>query len=194
MTVSTQSMEIEIPRPTPLLRRNKYYIKAANGECANCKLGKHGCCAPYLRIERDDFQMDFTSIEDVRALLATKLFVFNIELRTHYDFHSAHASIRIRGRNESKKAVCVFWTDKGCRLAYNIRPKVCRKHRCHVIDKDSVEVNKRDKKRTGEYRRKRFTRDDIKTMLLGVLEYDNKQFMHGNEYSHLDWDLILLTL
>lgn len=185
-------------KPKPLLRRSKYYVKAINGACANCKRGVEGCCQPGLRFTKKDFQMDFTSMEEVRALFETGIF----HLSVHFNSESRrciYATIRIRGAIKDRRNICVFWTEKGCRLIHSVRPKVCRTHLCWTLDSEREklvkEVNVRNKIRSNRPHDSEWTKDEVITLLRVAAEIKfGIRNLSAKAFKKLDWDSILTVL
>lgn len=198
MTVATEKGSIIIKRP--LLKRGKYYVKARNNECVSCLNGNFGCCRNPIDIEKLDFQIDFTSEEDIHSLLDTGVFCISVELRPECErYNESYASIRIKQRDGDKfGGLCAFWSESGCRLPHATRPKLCRRYICGGI-KDPIIRNK-STERTTAYKLKQryiweFTKQEVRTMAKVLLERkENNRYVSEAEYKHLDWDSILSVL
>lgn len=177
---------VETVQARGLLRSKKYYVKATNGACASCKEGKTGCCHAGLYFERSDFRLSLASVKRAKSLLETGVF-----------FSPNWNGIRIRGRTivihrksySYERDVCVFWTDKGCRLAHDVRPRICRNHVCGEFYDARQSFNQEDWNRVV----REMTLTEIDT-LTKVFSADIPEFLTEQEYNSLDWDSILKTL
>jgi hypothetical protein len=185
---ATLSETTDFIQMRPLLRSKKFYIKAQNGECASC--GGRGCCTPQLPFEKNDFQMDFSSEEDVRALFEIGIF----RIFTSIYGTSSHAVIYIMGARHEDFDACIFWADKGCRLEHGVRPRVCRLHNCGSLKSFiSVNVRERKRKRTSSGKENLYSLNEIKIIDKLRREYNNSSSFK-DDYVNLDWNKILTIL
>lgn len=203
VAIATTQIQTKLPRPKGALRGGKYYIKTINGFCNNCRSDKVGCCMAGLQWVKDDFQLDFASLEDVIALLETDVICAHLSFRPTYDKSdddyraNVHFSIKARCTPRARFPRCVFWTSKGCRLRHNVRPRVCRTYRCYRNGIKFVEVNKRDKDRSNNRRwiDGKFSTEEIQTIAIALSMTDkNYQRLTYTQYKNLDWDSILTVL
>ena len=186
-----------MPKPKPLLRRGKYYARANNGACAKCKSGKYGCCYYRIEVSMSDFKIDWTNQEQVNALAQTGVFDCSLGIGDYYD-GSFRFSLKKRLVGEKHiHSVCVMWTDKGCRLAYDAKPAICRRHTCRYIEENLDEFNLRDKERSSRRtfrKRKAPTKEELKVVFNAFIDCDNVRPLNAEQYAQLDWDFILKTL
>jgi hypothetical protein len=176
-----------------LFRRGKYYRKAINGECAKCKRDEYGCCSSHIGINLRDLQVNFSSQKEVNALAQTKVVQCDLSVGGYCD------SIRffLRMRKMEKRRVCVMWTEKGCRLAFDSKPAICRMHVCYELKKNGFgEFNLRDKKHNPQrkIKYKEFSKEEIKVIFNAFIDIDVGYYLSEKEYNSLDWNNILMTL
>jgi Fe-S-cluster containining protein len=170
---------IQSSQARPLLRDKKYYIEVTDGSCARCSDGR-GCCYTGLYFDRSDFQMDFTSGKEIRALFDTGMFI-----------NPSASRIGIVARPKGCSFACGFWSKSGCRLAHDVRPRICRHYRCfRTSHHNTAEFNVEE---TLIQLPSTFTRNE-QTAIWNVAQEYRRYEMTPEEYAELDWDSILMVL
>jgi len=183
----------EIKKSKPILRRNKYYIKAKNEVCALCNNG-FGCCktSSAIYFKQDDFNIDFTNRADVEALLSTNLFTVRIGIDDWVQGNRLIIYIKKKTVG-NRKNVCVFWDEHGCRLIHDSRPSICRYQTCHTMG-ESVKRNLIDAKT--ERKNEKITYEQMLTVLQTMhdIELDNNGYMSKKDVKSIDWKHVLSIL
>lgn len=192
-----------------ILKRNKYYILSEKGRCKVCGRGRFGCCSSFIYLDGSDLNAEFRSLKDVKRLLDTGLFYleqygnydnpdfYQIVLKLYYPLEPVqYVDYEYDEDDDGEyetinyiRRVCILWTENGCRLPPDARPRVCRTYYCgkpkHFNRSEKGKVSRDVYHTPKEY----IVLDDA-YMRLHPFEKD----MSYEEYLTLDWNKIMKVL